>query len=439
MKKIPALILICALIISLAACASKNPSAQNNPTDNTSDESTPVDDAPDDNTPYEDPYADVGGELFIWISPEALAEALIEGFNSHYPNVIVRYESIFYGEIDSRLALDGPNGIGPDLIAVAHSSVGNLVADGLIEPFTAGLQAKVEDVMLESAVYAVTVEGEVYGTPYSMEPIILFYNKDLIDTPPSTMEEIIEAAKTYNDPSADKYYMRWMLDSYHNNIFPAAFGFKLFGESGTDWKNPGFDSPAMAKGLEFYASMRPVFDVDFTDADTDYTMNAFTRGETPLHLGGPWAISFCRDAGINFGTAKIPTINGNQPLSITGIQIAAVSSYSDNMDAAFAFAGYMASEEAANILYKIYGSVPALKDHSVVEGLLEDEQLIGLVEQSRYAYLVPTIPELLYTWMPWGTMFLSAWDGLKSIEDIQKQAMEDYEAALNMGGLSMYD
>ncbi|MCL1819155.1 MAG: maltose ABC transporter substrate-binding protein [Oscillospiraceae bacterium] len=436
MKKLVVLFLIAALLLSLAACGNETappPSGINTPTPtsttNDSSAASGTEDQPD---------VEISGDLYVWIGFEPLAEAIIEGFNNIYPNVNVRYDIVGL-DVDAKLALDGPSGVGPDVFSVGHTAISLLVADGLAEPFPASLQDMVKDVMIDSTVSTGTVNGTVYGVPYSVEPVILLYNKDLIDAPPATMEEIIETAKTYNDPAAGKYFMRWALDGYHNYIFPSAFGFKVFGPNGDDWKNPGLDSPEMAKGLAYYASMRSVFDVNYGDADWNTTIAAFHRGETPLCISGPWGIAGCKDAGLNFGTSKIPTINGVQPNSLSGIMLAAVSSYAKNFDAAFAFVEYMASVEVANMIYGVYGSVPALKDLTGVKGIAEDEWIVGMADQAQYTDAAPTIPEVKYLWEPWGEMSTFVWDGVLSIEEAQDRAMEMYEILLNAGGLSRFD
>ncbi|MCL2084388.1 MAG: extracellular solute-binding protein [Oscillospiraceae bacterium] len=434
MKKVLALVLALALAFIMFACAdtSSTGGVTNTP--------TPPASAPAGGTSDDGPDpADISGDLLFWMGDTPLAPALIEGFTAQYPNVNVSYEMASFDEIIQKLSLDGPAGMGPDVIAVGDSTVSAAVADGLLEPFPADLQAKVEDVILESALSTSTVGESLYGVPYSMEPVVFFYNKDLVDGPPASFEEIIEFAKTYNDPSIGKYAMRWTTDGYHNHHFLTAFGWRIMGQNWDDWKNPGFDSPEAAKGLAFYKSMRAVFDISTEAADYNATVGAFVRGEAPYLISGPWAVAGCREAGLNFGTSKMPTVNGAQPRTLTANQVVAVSSFSKNFDAAFAFAEYIASVEVANMTYSIYGAAPALKDISGIEGLAEDDMIIGMAEQAAYTDHVPTIPEVQYIWLAWAEMFAFVWDDLLSVEDSQQRAMETYETALNVGGLSMYD
>ncbi|MCL2004258.1 MAG: extracellular solute-binding protein [Oscillospiraceae bacterium] len=433
MKKTLSLCLVSLLLFGMLSACANGAGGTPDPTPSASSPSEGA--APDNGTAP----ADISGDLLFWMGDTPLAPAIIEGFTAQYPNVNVQYEMASYDEIIQKLSLDGPAGMGPDVLAIGDSTVSAAVADGLLEPFPAGLQAKVEDVILEAALSTSIVGGRLYGVPYSMEPVVFFYNKDLVDGPPASFEELIEFAKTYNDPSVGKYAMRWTTDGYHNHHFLTAFGWRIMGSNWDDWKNPGFDSPEAAAGLAFYKSMRAVFDVSTDAADFNATVGAFVRGESPYLISGPWAVAACREAGLNFGTSKMPTVNGAQPRTLTANQVVAVSSFSKNFDAAFAFAEYVASVEVANMTYSIYGAAPALKDISGVEGLAEDAMIIGMAEQAAYTDHVPTIPEVQYIWLAWAEMFAFVWDDLLTVEESQQRAMETYETALNVGGLSMYD
>ena len=89
------------------------------------------------------------------------------------------------------------------------------------------------------------------------------------------------------------------------------------------------------------------------------------EGKLPFLLSGPWQINSFRAAGINYGAITLPTINGNKPKTFAGAQMLAVYKYSQNKEAAIKFVEFMASEEAAEILYRTSGDCPALKEEII--------------------------------------------------------------------------
>lgn len=433
MKKLLALILSLVLMLGLCACASSNQSVKEAPTDAKADDAVSVTEKSSGSG------REISGDLLVWLPYENHAQAIIKAFNKKYPNVHVEYEIIGTLETAEKLSLDGPSGVGADVIWTGADRFN--IEDGYIEPFPEDVQTRIENLLLESAVNSVkTEDGKMYGLPFSLQTVALYYNKDLVEAPPETFEEILEFANSYNDPTSGKYALRLMPNSSYTNYFCLTpFGYRWFGESGTDWKNPGFDSPEVAQGLAFFKSLREAYNVDNADATNDAVYGAFDRGEVPFVINGPWGIASAKAAGINFGITKIPTINGKQPYTFAGAQLIAVSSYSKNFDAAFAFTEFFLSNEGAQILFETQGISTALKDISSVPGLSDDEYLTGFAEQERYTYPQPVIPEMNLSWQPTMAMMEFVWDGKLSIEEAQAKAMSDYELLLNGNGKSMYN
>jgi arabinogalactan oligomer/maltooligosaccharide transport system substrate-binding protein len=317
--------------------------------------------------------------------------------------------------------------------------MGNAILDGICEPFPAELQSKYADVLLEAALKTCTADGQLYAVPTSTENIAFFYNKDLLgDTPPpKSFEEVKRFADKWNDPSANKYALRWQVDdSYHNYFFLTAYGMQLFGENMDDYTKPGWDSEAARKGVEFHHSLRKYYNVNVADATWDSTVAAFQRGEVPFTITGPWAIGDAKKNGINFGVSKLPTMDGFQPRCFSGNIVASVSSYSQNPEAAFAFADYLVSVEGVTIQFKTTGKLAAYKDISGIEGLRDDPYLSGIMEQAPFADPMPIIPEMAQAWDAQKALFTFTWDNQLSVPEAQKKAMETYDTALMMAGKS---
>jgi arabinogalactan oligomer/maltooligosaccharide transport system substrate-binding protein len=381
----------------------------------------------------------VAGNLLVWLDNDDWARAVIAGFTKKYPEVTINFQNV--GNVDSRgkVSLDGPAGIGPDVFLMPHDHMGNAIIDDICAPFAPELQEKYNNVLLEASLKTCTYEGELYSVPISTENIAFFYNKDLLgNTPvPQSFEEVIEFAKNWNDPASNKWGLRWTVDdSYHNYFFLTAFGMQLFGPNMDDFKNPGWDTQEARKGVEFYSSLRQYYNVNVADATWDATVAAFQRGGVPFTISGPWAIGDAKKNGIDFGITKLPAINGVQPRCFSGNIVAAVSSYSKNPDAAFAFVDYLASIEGETIQFEVTGKLAAYKDISSIPGLRDDVLLRGIMEQAPYADAMPIIPEMAQAWDAQKALFTFTWDRQLSVEDAQKKAMETYDTALMMAGKS---
>ncbi|MDR2397153.1 MAG: maltose ABC transporter substrate-binding protein [Spirochaetaceae bacterium] len=376
-------------------------------------------------------------ELVVWMDNDEWAEAVIAAFKQKYPDVAVSYQKV--GNVDTRgkVSLDGPAGIGPDVFLMPHDHIGLAVADGLCEPFDAELQGKYAQTMLEASIKTCTAKGTLYAVPISTENIAFFYNKDLLgDKPvPRSFEEIIAFAQEYNNPAQNKWALRWQVDdAYLNYFFLTAFGANIFGPNMDDYRNPGFDSPEVAQGMEFHQSLRAIYNVNVADADGNATVVAFQNGEVPFTFTGPWSIADAKKNGVNFGVTKLPTIKGVQPRCFSGNIIAAVSSYAKNFDAAFAFVDFLASVEGQTIQFNKTGKLTTLKDPSLVGTISEDPYLMGIAEQSPYVDLMPIIPEANQMWGGLKDLFTFTWDKTLTTAEAQAKAMDTYDTALQMAG-----
>jgi len=292
---------------------------------------------------------------------------------------------------------------------------------------------------LDAAIQTCTSNGKLWAVPIETENIAFFYNLDLLgNTPvPQSFEEVIAFAEKWNNAAQNKYALRWQVDdAYHNYFFLSAYGMSVFGPNRDDYRNPGFDTDAARKGIEFHNSLRKYFNVNVADATWDSTVAAFQRGEVPFTITGPWAIGDAQKNGVNFGITKIPTIEGKQPRCFSGNIIATVSSFSKNFDTAFAFLDYLAGTDAAAIKYNVSGKLAALKDISGIAGLRDDPYLAGIQHQSPFADPMPTIPEVSFMWESLKTLFTFTWDGQLTAQQAQQKAMTDYDAALAIAGKS---
>ena len=377
-------------------------------------------------------------QLLIWLDDEDWAMAIMQAFVQHHPNVTFAFQQM--GNVDARfhMQLDGPAGLGADVFAFPHDHVAFAIADGLIEPVPPLLQQKWESELLSSAVATVTYNGRMHAVPFQTENIALFYNRDLWGpTPPETWEEVFEFARTWNNPATHDWTMAWEVGNpYHNFIWLTTAGMQLFGPNMDDFRQPNFDSPEAARGLEIFLQMRQLFDIPYEDINFNTSEERFRLGEIPLTLTGPWAIPDLISNEVNFGVARIPTFGGVQPIAFAGNMMAGVSSFSSpqNRAWAYAFIDFMVSEEGAEIMFNTRNTMTTRVDVDAIPGLRDDEFLLGIGKQAPYTVPMPTISQVMQMWAPMGELFSFTWDGTLTIPEAQQRAMDNYRLLLSVAG-----
>ena len=377
-------------------------------------------------------------EIKLWLDDDDFAAAIEPAIEEALPNIDIIYEKV--GSVDARkkLALDGPAGFGADLFIQPHDGMSDSIQSQILLPLGSEIGANIEERFLEGSVGTVKSGDNYYGIPLATESIALFYNKTLLEENgfevATTFEELIEQAKQYNDAAANKFLFRFDAgNSYTMHPFLTSAGFELYGPNHDDASQVNLNTPEVVKGLTFYQSLKEILPVPYADLNWDSIEVEFAKGTVPYIIVGPWAISeIQKNADFEWGITTIPTINGNQPVTFSGNIIACMSSYTKNAEAAREVLEFMVSDEGLEILYKVRGSIPALKDPSVIDGLSDDQYVMGILEQAQFSEAMPSIPEMASFWTPAETLYRSVWEGLATPEEAAAKALEDFNAALEL-------
>lgn len=393
--------------------------------------------------------------LKLWVDNEGFGDAIVANFQKKYPNVKVEVQEVATGDAVSKMSLEGEAGNGADVFLINSDAMGNAMNASVL-----GMMGRYSDIirekMLDATINTVEVDGELYGVPYLTESIAMIYNKTLLEQayadglvdspePATDFNQIAEFAAKYNDEANNKWAIRWQAnDSYVNQFFLTSYGYELFGEDGTDPDAINLDTDAVLQGLKYYQSMRPIWNVNSADASWDATVVEFQKGTTPYLISGPWAMETVEEGadgvitdeevetvvgdGYEYGVVPLPMVDGNQPYTFSGVQVACVSSYTKYPAAARALVMEIISNETLEFAYKELGKVPAVKDTTQIPGLAEDSNIRAFLKQAEFSKAMPSIPEVSYFWTVAKDMECSVWDGTSTPEDAMTKAMADYDA-----------
>ena len=413
-----AVILIAALV--LGACA---PKATEVPVVEEPVVEEPVEEPVVEEPVVEEPVAEEPvATLRIW-ADEQRAPVLSElgtAFKDEY-GVEVVVENI--SGIRDQFLVAAPAGEGPDIIVIAHDQLAALVASGLAAEIDLG--EKLPE-FVEEAVNAFKYEGKQYGMPYATENLGFFYNTDLVETPPTTWQEVYDVSKALIDEGKVDYGM--VLENGNYSAYPwmTSLGGYIFGLDANGDYNPqdvGVDSEGM---IEFgKMTQQWVTDGILSDNLDGTTAKAMFRdGAVAFFMNGPWEINNLREAGTPFAVAAFP--DGGAPFM--GVQGFVVNQFSENILLAQAFlTEYVATTEAMMALYEADPRVPAYKP---ALDLMEDPELIKIAEAGANAQPMPGIPEMGKVWGDWGNALTFIFDGSKTPEVAYQEAAANIRAAI---------
>lgn len=307
-------------------------------------------------------------------------------------------------------------GDGPDIVLWAHDRFGEWAAGGLIQPVNPS--AEVVDGIIDSAWDAMSFDGKVWGYPVSVEAIGLVYNKDLIATPPATIEEIA-SIQTPEGVSP-------ILWDYNNTYFTFPFlmangGFAFKKVDGSfDGSTTGVNTEGAIAGAK---AVRALFDAGVMPAGVDYGVMdaAMAKGETAMVINGPWSWGAYKDAGINVGVAPLPSVNGQPSPAFIGVQGLAVNAASPNVDLANEFIeNYVLTDEGL-AKWNSNGNLGALTDKSA-GAAQNDENIAVTLEIAAGGVPMPSNPEMGAFWGAMGPALGNITSGASSVEDALNDA-----------------
>lgn len=345
--------------------------------------------------------ASVEGTLLIWADElrAPIMADLGKRFEAEY-GIPVRVQELGSGDIRSQISVAGPAGEGPDIIVAAHDWLGELVANGVVEPID--LSDRLDE-FVPVTIEAFTWGETLYAVPIAFEAIGLIYNKALVPQPPQTWDELLAIARRLTDRSAGTYgFLMQMPDPYHTFPLLSATGGYIFGENPDGTLNPldvGLNNAGAVRGLTVF---RDLLREGLVPVGTDYnTMTSlFYEGKVGMILSGPWALGPAADAGIEYGYARIPTIDGGQPKPFVGAQGYMISAFSKNKLLAELFlTEYAATTETVLAIFERDPRPPAYLP--ALEIVSADATVRGVSESASVGVPMPAIPEMASVWTAW--------------------------------------
>lgn len=333
------------------------------------------------------------------------------------------------------LALDGPAGKGPDVMMAAYDRIGALGQQGHLAEVKLGNEADYD----ETDKAQVTYDGKIYGEPAVIETLVLYYNKDLIDAAPTTFKEVEDLAKDERfafDSEAGKntgFLAKWT-DFYYSYGLLAGYGGYVFGEDGTDASDIGLNNAGAVEGItyatDWFQNVWPKGMQDVTSAG-DFVTQQFTSNKAAAIIDGPWQAQSYKESKVNYGVAKIPTLNNGESYQpFGGGKGWVVSNYAKNKDVAQKWLDYVTNQENQETFFEMVNEIPANQSARETAKAKNDELTTAVIEQYETAQAMPNIPEMAEVWTGAENLMFDAASGAKTPKESANSAVKTITEAI---------
>lgn len=333
------------------------------------------------------------------------------------------------------LALDGPAGTAADVFIAPYDRIGSLGVQGHITEIELPSTGVYDDTDKQQ----VSADGKIFGAPSVIETLVMFYNKDLLPEAPTTFEELEALAKDDKfkfdgeDGKNIAFLTQWTNFYFAYGLY-AGFGGYVFGENGTNPQDIGLNNEGSIAAIKYasnwYQNIWPQGMLDIKSSG-DFISQSFTEGKTAAIVTGPWEANAFKEAGVNFGVAKIPTLPGGKEYKpFGGGKGWVVSNYSMNKELAQKFLEWVSSEAQQTKLYEQLGEVPANQDARKKAATGDSEMTKAVIDVYANAVPMPNIPEMSEVWTGAENLMFDAASGNKTPEESANEAVELIKQAI---------
>lgn len=250
------------------------------------------------------PDNELSGHITLWHRwpPEeaAVLEETLSEFEEIHPEVRITAIALPEERILEEFKQAGNDGLGPGLLLGADGWIGELVETDMLRPLSSDLIADSFFNSRNSSL--VQYDDQLFGVPLSVGPRVLYYNKNMVDEPPSTLDELLDEAAAGNRvvfvPRFEEAY--WGVQAFGDGLFDDQHRFTLAESGFQEWLT-WLDSAQSAPGM-------------ILSVDDDSLFELFTTGQVAYYVGGPQklvelaAIAADEEAeeGFDFGVVPLP-------------------------------------------------------------------------------------------------------------------------------------
>ena len=344
-------------------------------------------------------------QLNVWedIKKSSGIKDAVSDFEKQF-DVKVNVQEMPYAQQLEKLRLDGPAGIGPDVLVIPNDQLGGAVVQGLLTPLN--MAAGATDQYTPASINAFKMDNALYGVPKAVETLVLIYNKDLIDKPLNSLQEWYDYSKQQR--AKDQYGLLAKFDQiYYSWGAIEPMGGYIFGKNDKGGFNPqdvGLNKPGAVEAVnflkKFYADK--VFPAGIIgDNGLNAIDSLFTEKKAAAVINGPWAFQPYEAAGINYGVAPLPNLPDGKPMSsFLGVKGYVVSTWSKDKALAQKFIEFINQPQYVKTRYVATREIPpltAMIDDPVIKN---DEKASAVAVQAARASAMPGIPEMGEVWGP---------------------------------------
>ena len=361
--------------------------------------------------------ASATGPIKVWLSnnPEEIAwgEQMVKDWNAEHPDEEVTAQEIPAGKTSEEVigaAITAGNA--PCLVFNTSPAAvpqfqkqGGLVALDDFEDGTDYVESRSGDVAEQYK----SPDGNYYQIPWKSNPVMIFYNKDLMkkagidpENPPlATYDEFLDTSRKIVDsgtaqaaiwPAPSSEFFQSWFDFYP--MFAAETG----GQQLIEDDQATFDSEEGTAVADFWQTM---YDEGLAQKEV-YNGDSFADQKAAMAIVGPWAIAVYGES-VDWGAAPVPTSSGTSPeetYTFSDAKNIGLYSACENQGTAWEVLKFATSEEQDGKLLEMTGQMPLRSDlqSTYPDYFKQKPEYVDFADQASRTVEVPNVANSIEIW-----------------------------------------
>jgi multiple sugar transport system substrate-binding protein len=253
-----------------------------------------------------------------------------------------------------------------DIVGMDVIWTGEFANAGWVEEWKGRRKQRVTEGVFPNVIETASFEHKLYAAPFNTNTQLLWYRKDLVPKPPTTWDQMIEAAEKLKEAGtiqvqANRYegFMVWA-----NALIESAGTSILSGPETVDLERGPTEEALAVMGRLASSSAAPA---GLSTSDEDSARLGFEAGESAFMTNYTFAYASAKeeapDIFKNMGYARFPRVDASKPSKppLGGFNLA-VSSYSHNKDVDFEAATCLADGQSQLTAVELDGLPPSRSD-----------------------------------------------------------------------------
>lgn len=340
------------------------------------------------------------GTLKVWTSEEdyELTERMCAQYKADY-NFAGDFEITIINVDESVDQLETDADSAADVFIMPSGSVPQLVEKGLVYPITYN-KAELTQLYSEGALDACSMNGELYGIPFTPNSWFMFYNKKLFT------EDDVQSLETMlaKDLGPDTYNFSCSIsNSWYIEAWFYAAGCTLFGPDGTDANDCSWNTPTGVAAGEYIIDM--VNNPKYIEDKDGIAGSLMKEGKLGAICTGTWSYADLKEAlGDDLGACALPTVTiGGKTAHLSNFADYKCFSVKSNTKfplEAQQLAEYFANEANQLERYQITSIPPTVLSLQTNAEIMSNISTVALLAQTQYSTPQPAISQIGEYWTP---------------------------------------